>query len=92
MNCENCAKRINQKAINTAYAGIIGVYQCPHCQAVMGQCYKGESYKIVLPYFAPIDAKLENQRYFDLTVLGGNGVERRHGWFDIESKRIVQVG
>jgi len=58
--------------------------------------YKGDSYAIRLPWFAD-DDELKNTppealRYYDLTLLGSEGIERVHGWFNPASKRIHQTG
>lgn len=92
MDCRCCCKRIPQKALNTHYLGIVGVYECPHCGAVQGECYRGDSYRIVKPQWAPADTPIENSRYFDLTVLGSDGITRQHGWFDVTTRLITQVG
>jgi hypothetical protein len=34
----------------------------------------------------------ERCRYFDFTTIGSAGIDRRHGWFDVESRRVVQIG
>jgi len=65
---------------------------CSKCNAVFGSCYLGESYKIVLPYMTDKEPSAENLRYYDLECLGSEGIQRRHGWMDIETKLIVQVG
>jgi len=101
--CPCCGKHICLKDMNTPYVGksaitgaksrpIAGVYEHSDCGAVLGSCYKGDSYSIYFPKWAPADTPLENWRYFDLTVLGNNGVERIHGWFDIETRYITQIG
>ncbi len=96
MNCPCCEKRITVKMLNTPiYVGeqqIHGVYQCGHCQALLGQCSRGMSYLLVKPSWAPAGASLEDAVYFDLQVLGTDGIKRRHGWFDPETRCIVQVG
>lgn len=68
------------------------VFECRRCGAIYGDCYKGESYEIVLPYMAEAEVPPERCRYYDLTVLGSDGITRRHGWFDPDSRRIVQIG
>jgi len=68
------------------------VFECRRCGAIYGDCYKGESYAIVLPYMAEAEVPPERCRYYDLTVLGSDGVSRRHGWFDPDTRRIVQIG
>lgn len=69
-----------------------GVYICRKCEAVFGQCYKGDSYGIVLPFMTADKDATERQRYYDFTVLGSDGVTRRHGWFDPQTKLITQIG
>lgn len=71
---------------------IVGVYRCNSCEAIFGQCYLGESYSLVKPYFSKAEIPAEATRYYDLTCLGSKGIERRHGWYDPASKLIVQVG
>ena len=95
--CPCCGKVISMKDRNTAYIGksgrrIFGVFSHSRCNAVLGSCYKGESYDIYLPYWAPANVPAENERYFNLEVLGSAGIEHVHGWFDIESRKLTQVG
>lgn len=97
MNCPCCGKKVSIKDLNTPYIGkdgrkVNGVYEHSKCGAVLGSCYKGDSYAVYLPYWAPADTPLENWRYFDLEVLGSAGIERVHGWFDIETRKLTQVG
>ena len=92
--CGGCGATKGTKAEGTP----IEVYTCTGCGGLVGRCYKGESFGMVLPYFvtdaraSELKAAEDHGRYFDLTVLGGNGVERRHGWFDQATKGIIQVG
>lgn len=65
---------------------------CTKCGAIFGTCYLGESYEFVLPYLTDADPEMTRSKYFDFTTLGSNGLGRRHGWFDPDSKRITQVG
>lgn len=88
MECPNCGKVISQKQ----HVGVIGVYRCQHCEALVGECYLGESYTLVRPFFAPKDVPFEQTRYFDFTTLGSEGIGRRHGWYDPDTRLIVQVG
>lgn len=73
-----------------------GVYTCARCAGIFhnqGLLYLGDSYNYVLPHWDENGAcKVEDQRYYDLTVLGSQGVVRRHGWFNPATKRITQVG
>jgi len=69
---------------------IFGVYECRKCDAIYGECYLGDSYSLVLPYWhTGPDGDI---RYYDLTCLGSEGVTRRHGWFNTKTRRIVQTG
>lgn len=97
MACAACSKRLTQDALNTPYVNcyghrIYGVHQCPHCGAVQGLCCLGDSHTIVLPWMTADDPPMERVRYYDLTVVGSEGVDRRHGWFDTQTRLIVQVG
>ncbi len=70
----------------------IGVYTCSKCGAIFGECYRGESYAFVQPFFTKEEPPAERIRYYDFRVLGTNGVERRHGWYDTQTHLIVQTG
>jgi hypothetical protein len=76
----------------TAYRVGLQVFRCAQCEALYGQCYLGESYHYVLPYFVETEPPAETTRYFDLTCLGSGGICRRHGWYGPATRRIVQVG
>jgi len=68
------------------------IYECRTCGAIHGTCYLGESYEIVLPYMTDKPVPPEKTRYFDFITLGSKGVERRHGWYDPETRLVVQIG
>jgi len=69
------------------------VYVCRACDAVFGNCYRGDLYQWVIPIFdTNPDVPPEQTRYFDFTVLGSDGVSRVHGWMNRTTKRMVQVG
>ena len=71
---------------------VIGTKECQHCRAILGTVYKGELYSIVRPYWSPEDVPQERWQYYDLTVLGSEGIERRHGWIDSETRLLLQTG
>jgi ribosomal protein L37AE/L43A len=85
-SCPACGGKRAQK---TEYAS---VFICKKCGAVYGTCGLGESYDIVLPCWDESNPPPEKVRYYDLRCLGSEGIRRRHGWYNIETKRIVQVG
>lgn len=68
------------------------VFTCRRCGAVYGECYKGDSYEYVLPRMTAEPVAKDRIRYYDFTVVGADGVSRRHGWYDPETKLIAQVG
>jgi hypothetical protein len=69
------------------------IYQCSECEALYGRCYLGDSYGIVKPEWADNqNLPAHRIKYFDLTCLGSEGLTRRHGWFDPETRKIVQIG
>jgi ribosomal protein L37AE/L43A len=68
------------------------IYRCTKCDAIYGQCYLGDSYSYVLPQMTAEDVPADRTRYYDFTCVGSNGITRRHGWYDPQSKLITQVG
>ena len=76
----------------TPVEGFAQVYRCAKCEAIYGSCYLGDSYSLVLPFMVAVDPPTERTRYYDLDCLGSKGITRRHGWYDAETKQIVQVG
>ena len=69
------------------------VYECPKCGCLFSDgMYLGDYYEYVLPYMTTEDVPPERQRHYDFICLGSKGIERRHGWFDPWTKRIVQIG
>ena len=88
--CRCCCKRVTIKARGAHYLGIGGVFECPHCGAVQGTCYKGDSYRVVRSRWH--EGPSERTVYFDLTTLGSAGVVRVHGWMDADTRCMVQVG
>ncbi len=84
MECPACSS----KKSTTLHSG---VEECSACGAVYGRCYLGTSYEFVLPYWddAP---NCPEQKYFDFECLGSEGLTRRHGWFNPETKKITQTG
>lgn len=71
----------------------VRVLECASCAGIIADhLYLGESYSVVLPYMTDKEIAPENLRYFDLSGVGSKGPYRRHGWFDVQSRLIVQVG
>lgn len=89
-NHEGCRLCGSKRAHTTQVAR---VYECAKCGAISGECYKGESYRLVGAHFdAPGACAPDQERYYDITTLGSDGVNRRHGWFNPATRLITQVG
>lgn len=87
--CPACSRRKGLKVVE----GTNSVFTCPKCNAIFSDnIYLGESYDYVLPYMTAENIPGDRIRYFDFTCLASKGLTRRHGWYDIESKRVVQTG
>ena len=71
-----------------------GVRVCAACSCVFTErpIWRGDSFEIVLPAWDETDPALVEERPFDLTVVGSDGLERRHGWFNPATRRITQTG
>lgn len=70
-----------------------GVVTCRSCGGVYTSrpIYLGESYAYVLPRWSG-RSDMDGAKYFDLTTLGSEGIKRSHGWFDPDTKLILQTG
>lgn len=70
------------------------VMACNSCGGVFGTIYRGDASRIV-DLSGPMQANADpaSLRYFDLELLGGDlAVTLTHGWFDAQTKRVVQYG
>lgn len=85
--CPACSEKLAYQV-----EGHTQIYRCAKCEAIYGSCYLGDSYSLVLPYMVKEDPPAEQTRYYDLDCLGSKGITRRHGWYDPQTKLIVQVG
>jgi hypothetical protein len=76
----------------TTHPTLATIFTCQRCEALYGDCYLGESYSLVRPWFSKDPTADRRARYFDFTTLGSKGVDRRHGWYDPTTRLITQVG
>lgn len=82
--CPACSgKRFRKTAV-------IGVHECVRCNAVFGTCYLGQSYEFRMPRWHKGESTAT--RYYDFELLTGTGIKYEHGWVDVESKCVTQVG
>jgi len=88
IECPACSCKVQRET------GMAGVYVCVKCDVIHGRCRLGESCTFAWPRFHPNAGSIppEQTRYFDLTCLGSEGIRRRHGWVDKESKLLAQIG
>lgn len=88
--CPGCS----HEAGNREAARPDGTFDCQGCGGLITyrDIYLGDSYLHVLPYFVEVEPPAGETRYFDLMCVGSAGRQRRHGWFDPATRRIVQVG
>lgn len=80
---------------NAATADRNDVDTCTGCGAIFTtrRIYLGDSYQYAKAFwFKGTDPPPEQWVYFDLDVLGSEGIGRRHGWIDRETKLILQAG
>ena len=59
---------------------------------IVSGIYLGDSYAIVSPAFESGPYDLDEQRYFDITCTGSEGITRRHGFYLPRTGRLTQVG
>ncbi len=85
-SCPACSSRSREATEH------VRIFRCGRCGGIYGDCYLGDSYGIVSPYMTWEDVPPEQTRYFDFTCVGSRGVTRRHGWYDPETRLVVQAG
>ncbi|MFP3867688.1 MAG: hypothetical protein ACLFUU_05950 [Desulfobacteraceae bacterium] len=89
MRCPACNNEKGNREVNPGSL----VFRCGKCEAIFSKyLYLGESYEYVRPYFAQDEVPFEQLRYYDFTCIGSEGVVRRHGWYDPQTRLIHQVG
>lgn len=84
--CPACSS----KSLKSSKHGV-QIAECRKCGAIFGTCYLGESYAIASYHLYP-ETKGAETFYFDLMVLGSKGLDRRHGWAEKGTNRVVQIG
>lgn len=91
--CTACSGRLIsvEKDGTTPTKAATLLFKCARCDGLQGQMYLGESYSLVLPRFSS-RTDMEGARYFDLTLLGSNGITRSHGYYDPATKLVLQTG
>lgn len=88
MKCNACGGSLKPLKNNAALS------ECRRCHGLHGTIYRGEAYHLVglgRPMLANATSE-DALRYFDLTVLGSEGVDRIHGFYDARECRVVQYG
>lgn len=87
--CPGCSGKKYRRVLGVSSGRI---HRCERCGAIVADSiYLGESYEAVLPWFSEAKGEVE-ARYFDFVCIGSEGISRRHGWFNIADRRIVQIG
>lgn len=84
MRCPACSGRRHEQ-VSTL------VYRCRRCHALHGVVYRWELSRYVILRFAGDSVPPERELYFDFIVLGSD-VRRVHGWYDVETKLLTQIG
>jgi hypothetical protein len=90
MTCAACSGRIVTPAV---IGGQVhrNLHQCRKCGGVHGMLYRGEARQI-FGLDQQMASASDAPRYFNLTVLGSEGIAYVHGWFDEARRSVVQYG
>jgi len=84
--CPCCsATRGNAVEVNGRLAH--GLYLCEGCGGLLGSCYRGDS-----PVLMVFGEDGDESRYFDLDLLGSDGISRVHGFYNPATMKVVQFG
>jgi len=92
--CCGASERYSREDSRGTFGSLRVCRKCNALYTASGRSiYRGESYGIVSPHLAkgrPGD--MDGAQYFDFTVLGSDGIGRRHGWFDPKTGALLQIG
>jgi hypothetical protein len=90
--CPCCSAPLPAETTDLPEARYAPLYVCPRCDAIYGVLTLGASYAVVKPrWYERLDPPART-RYFDFTTLGSEGIGRRHGFYDPETRLITQTG
>ena len=94
MRCPACsATAIRQNQILGLSGRSYRVSTCKNCDAIFSDSiYYGDFLDIIHMKFADPEPPPSQTRYFDFTTLGSKGIQRIHGWYDVNTRRVVQIG
>lgn len=69
------------------------VFECQRCKGVQGDAgYRRDADIIVQNAWHEGESLDENQRYYDIIYIDSTGQHRKHGWFDLTTRKITQTG
>lgn len=71
---------------------VSGVVSCSACGCYHGSCWLGDSYRVAKAQMTGANVSDDDLRAFDLMTVGSTGEQRRHGWVDVRTGLIYQVG
>lgn len=66
------------------------LFECSRCDALLGIVTERDISEHVVLALDSHRGEHMRQRYFDLMLLGAQGSKRVHGWYNPETKRVVQ--
>ena len=92
--CPACLQVVASEQRAIRYKGVSGLYVCPHCSAVLGQCYASLLRAVVdLDRWQSVDYGEDGDvSYFDVYEMSAGGVKRIHGWVHNSTRALVQLG
>jgi hypothetical protein len=92
--CPACGAGLHMRPNQlSGFGPLSAVFRCRQCSAVFGVCTREEATELVIPAMSKEDAPPEYWRCYDLQVFAGSQLlERRHGWFDLRTRLILQIG
>jgi hypothetical protein len=90
VECSCCGHQHGRQVESSNYGTDLAV--CDSCGALLGTCFR-VACPVNLRFSELVQDEHSPVRYFDLTVLAGDGsVTRTHGWFDERDCCVQQFG
>ena len=92
--CAACSGRLHpvKKDGTTKTETYTGLFACDRCGGLHGEMYRGEAPTVVNINRMSSRQDTDGGRYFNLALLGSEGVRHVHGWFDPATKLVLQFG
>jgi hypothetical protein len=94
--CVACGGQLVELPANTRHKRAVSksfaFMQCAACGGLHADCVWGGDASAVVGRELSPEPFGDDVAYFDFKIVGGAGVTRRHGWYNVKTGKLVQEG